>query len=267
MKTKHFLIMAIVALATLSSCGGSQEAKAPEFSYAPWTDLSMHFDLSKINRLNGSNMLSFNSYELTHGRLPMTSERLEQGEYRAVILGTNVWMRTKPVVANSTKYQKYNTGQHFVVTRHNFFANGRFWHYGVFPYLDYYEQGYICSDYVVSVEQFEVLKRYVFNKSSNLNYGTPSKILHAVADVLLKFDADKRMASLSVVKLNEFPFSMHTIVAYQIRDYSMPNNNGMLAIVQFNNANNDFIVLGVVPGNAINQVQPNMNGSYDVYFY
>ena len=274
MKTKHLFLMAIVALVTLSSCGGSEEkSKGTGLSYAPWTDLSMHFDLTKVKSLSGSNVLSFNSYELTSARLPMTSERLEQGDYNAVVLGTSVWMRTKPVVANSTKYQRFNTGQRFVVTRHNFFTNGRFWHYGMFPIWDKYsdgyfsQQGYICSDYVVSVEQYEILKRYVFNNSSNINYGTPSKELHAVADVLLKLDADKRMTNMSVVKLNEFPFAQHKVVAYQFRDYSMPNNNCMLAIVQFNNTTNDFVVLGIVPGNAVNQIQPNVNGSYDVYFY
>ena len=267
MKTKHLFLMAIVALVTLSSCGGSEE-KGSDLSYAPWTDLSMHFDLSKVKKLDGSNILSFNSYELTNSRLPMNSDRLNQGEYNAVILGTGVWMRSKPVVAGSTKRAQLNTGRRFVVTQYNLFANGRFWHYGfvTYPGEDVLDYGYVCSDYVVGYEQYEVLKRYVFNKSSNLNYGTPSKILHAVADVLLKLDADKRMASLSVVKLNEYPFGMHTIVAYQIRDYSLPNNNCMLAIVQFNNNNNDFVVLGVVPGNVVNQVQPNVNGSYDVYF-
>ena len=268
MKTKHLLLVAIVALAMLSSCKGSDE-KTVELSYAPWSDLSVHFDLTKVRPLNGSNMLTFNSYDLTHGRLPMTSDRLSQGEYNAVILGTGVWMRSQPVVTGATKLLQLNTGRRFVVTQHNFFANGRYWHYGfvVSPSTGMYQYGFVCSDYVVGLEQYEVVKKYVFSQTSNLNYLTSSKILHAVADVLLKFNVDRSMPNLSVVMLNEYPFGHHTIVAYQIRDYSMPYNNCMLAIVQFNNNTNDFIVLGVVPGNAVNQVQPNANGSYDIYFY
>lgn len=270
MKTRHLFIMAFVALVAMTSCGGgAKENDAPNLVYAPWTDLSAHFDLTKVKKLEGSNTLTFNSYELTNGRLPMTSDRIETSEYNAVILGTGVWMRSQPVVKNSTKRVQLNTGRHIVVTKHNIFANDRFWHYGyvTYPGEDVYDEGYVCADYIVGKEQYAMIQKYLFQQGSNLNYTTPSKMLHAAADVLLKFKADVLMPNLYVSMLNQYPLGMNTIVVYQIRDYGMPSNNCMLAIVEFVNNSNSFKVLGVVPGNAVNQVQPNANGSYDIYFF
>ena len=267
MKLKHLFLVAIVALVTLSSCDGV--GTKPQFTYAPWSDLAAHFDLSRIEKLSGSNMYTFNSYEISQGRLPMTSDRLEDGEYNAMILGTGVWMRSKPIVAGYTKRAQLNTGQYFVVTKHNFFDGGRYWCYGfvISPNNGAHHYGYVCSDYVVSSEQYEMVHKYLFQQGSNLSYKTDSKMLRAAADVLLKLEADKRHPNLSVSMLNQYPFGQHTIVAYQIRDYSLQENNCMLAIVQFFNDDNEFVVLGIVPGNNVNQIQPNANGSYDVYYY
>lgn len=267
MKPSNLLVVMFVALAALTSCGGQNEDSV-NLSYAPWTDLSAYFDLSSVKKLEGSNILTFNSYEMTNGRLPMTSDRIDNSEYSAVILGTGVWMRSQPVIKNSTKRTQLNTGRVFVVTKHNIFANNRFWHYGyvTYPGEDVYDAGYVCADYVVGKEQYAMIKKYLFQQGSNLNYTTPSKMLHAAADVLLKFRADILMPNLYVSMLNQYPLGMHTIVVYQIRDYGAPSNNCMLAVVQFDNNNNSFKVIGIVPGYTVNQVQPNANGSYDIYF-
>lgn len=265
MKTKQLLIMAIVALVVLTSCGGG--SKKADLSYAPWPDLSAHFDLEKVTHVKGNNMLTFNSYEISQGKVPITSDRLENSEYSAMILGTGVWVRTQPLVAGKTKDFQVGTGNEFYVTRHNFYANGRYWCYGFVmsgPFFDHY--GYVCSDFIVSSDQYAMVQKYLFQRGSNLNYKSDSKILRAAADVLLKLQADKRHPNLYVSMLNQYPFGQHTIVTYQIRDLNLQSNNCMLAVVQFFNANNDFVVLGIVPGNVVNQIQPNANGSYDVYF-
>ncbi len=267
MKTRHLIIMALAAVMTLTSCISGP--KSAGLSYAPWVDLNAHFDLESVTKLDGSNMFTFNSFTMTQNRLPITSERLENSEYAARILGTGVAMRMKPIVSRSNKIATLSTGQHLTVTQHNLYANGRYWCYGYFQYWgeDVYDKGYVCSDYIVSAEQYEMVQKYLFQQGSNLNIKTQSKFLRAAADVLLKLEADKRMPNLSVMMLNQYPVGMHTIVAYQIRDYGMTANNCMLAFVQFNNANNEYVIIGVVPGNGVNNVMPNPNGSYDIYFY
>ena len=49
-------------------------------------------------------------------------------------------------------------------------------------------------------------------------------------------------------------------------DMNMAKNSTLLAFVLFFNNNNDYVVLGVVPGSEVNQIDPNPNGSYDIYF-
>ena len=107
---------------------------------------------------------------------------------------------------------------------------------------------------------------YILRQGSNLNIATPSKMLRAIADVLLKFEVNKRHPNISVQMLDNINYGEHTIVTYQIRDFGIAENNTMLAVVQFFNSNNDFMVLGIVPGNSVNNVLRNPNGSYDVYF-
>lgn len=268
MKIRNLFIMAFAAVMMFTSCGGVVET-GPELSYAPWLDLNSHYNLETVTKLEGSNTLKFNSYQISQGRIPFVSDRLENGEYAARILGTGVSMRSKPIVANYNKRATLNTGHSLMVTQHNLFSNGRYWCYCYFRYPgeDVYEKGYVCSDYIVSAEQYEMVYKYLFQQGSNLSIKTPSKMLRAAADVLLKLQADIRHPNLSVQMLNSINHGEHTIVTYQIRDLGIIQNNTLLAVVQFFNNNNDFVVLGVVPGTMINNVMRNADGSYDVYFF
>lgn len=266
MKTRHLFFAALVVILSMTSClpGGGE----PKFKYAPWPDLNAHFDLSKIEEMEGSNILKFNTAAITANRLPLTSSRISNGEYNATVVGRSVVLRSQPIVAGYSKITNVNTGDKLTVTRNCGYQNGHYWSY---VYVNTGRaagaQGFVCTDYIVASEQFEMIDQYIIRSGSNLSvYYTDSKKLHAIADVLIKFQADKRHPNLGVSLLNEYPFGHQSIVVYQIRDYGMQNNNCMLAIVQFTQGSNDFVVLGVVPGNTINSIQP-IGGSYDVYFY
>ena len=266
MKLKH-LFVTLVSLVALSSCATTPAEQGNGLTYAPWTDISYHYDLSKVKVLEGG-MRSFNSLDISYGKQIFSSDRINNNEYNATVLGTSVCLRSQPVVRNSSKRSLLNTGDKLTVMRPIGFMNGKYWDY-VYVNTGYSMglEGYVCSDYVVSQEQAEIIQGYVFQNGSNLNLATPSKILRAIADVLLKFDVNKRHLNLSVQMLSNINYGEHTIVTYQIRDLGIAENSTMLAVVQFFNSNNDFIVLGVVPGTGVNNVLRNANGSYDVYFY
>ena len=271
MRHKLLFIMVLASLSMLTSCFdfAKKPPMGPSLTYAPWTDLNMHFDINAVHKLDGDNSLKFNSYEIAQNRVPWTSDRLDNAEYSAKVLGTGVSMRTQPVIANYTKFMSLNTGHSLMVAQHNQYYNGRYWCYCYFRYPgeEYYARGYVCSDYIVSAEQYDMVYNYLFKQGSNLNVQTPSKFLRAAADVLLKLEADKRRPNLSVQMLTNENYGEQTIVTYQIRDWGLAENNTMLAVVRFNNSNNDFVVLGLVPGVAVNNVLRNADGSYDVYFY
>lgn len=261
---KQLFFTLIASVVMLCACGG--HGVRPQSGYAPWVDLSMHYDLSKVR--NNGGMKSFNTVELTHGKVPFANERFGNNEYNATVVGLNVCLRSQPIVRNSTKRGHVHTGDKLTVLRPIGYANGKFWDYVyVNSGLCAGREGYICTDYIVTQEQYEMIDYYALYTGLNLDYSTPSKLLQAVSDVLLKLDAHRNHPNLTVSLLSKLPFGNEQIVVYQIRNNSIAGNNSLIAVVQFFNNNNDYVVLGVVPGNGCNNVSRNPNGSYDVYFY
>lgn len=262
---KQLFLTLLASIVMLCSCGGGGEP-GMRSGYAPWTDLSMHYDLSKV-RSNGG-IRAFNTYELSYGKIPFTSERLDNREYNATVVGTRVCLRSQPIVSNRTKRGYVNTGDKLTVLRSIGFMNGKYWDYVyVNTGINAGREGYVCTDYMVSQEQYEMIQYYALYTGLNLNYNTPSKMLRAISDVLLKLEADKRHPNLTVSLLSTVPFGAEQIVVYQIRNNAIAGNNSLIAVVQFFNNNNDYVVLGVVPSNGVNNVSRNPNGSYDVYIY
>ena len=265
MTHKHLFVTFLLSLTLLCSCSGSKEEEK-SLSYSPWVDLSEHFDLSSV-KVSESGLRSFNSLDISYNKQLVAAERLDNAGYNATVLGTNVLLRSQPIVSNSTRRAYLNTGDKLTVMRPIGFMNGKYWDY-VYVNTGYSMgcEGYVCSDFIVSQEQAEMIHGYILRQGSNLNIATPSKMLRAIADVLLKFEVNKRPPNISVQMLDNINYGEHTIVTYQIRDFGIAENNTMLAVVQFFNSNNDFMVLGIVPGNSVNNVLRNPNGSYDVYF-
>ena len=111
-----------------------------------------------------------------------------------------------------------------------------------------------------------MLQKYIFAGNSNMNTKTQSKYLNAIATVLLNLEGHKRYPNLEVTMLDTTVLGYNTIVTYRIHDMNMAKNSTLLAFVLFFNNNNDYVVLGVVPGSEVNQIDPNPNGSYDIYF-
>ncbi len=270
MKYRHLLIVMLLSLVALSSCGGrgSRDSRRDmaQFSYSPWADLSSFFDLSTI-KVSESGLRSFNSLDISYNKQLFAVERIDDNEINATVLGTSVRLRSQPEVKKSTLRSLLNTGDKLTIYRPIGYMNGKYWDY-VYVNTGYSAglEGYVCSDFIVSQEQSEMIHGYIFRNGSNLNISTPSKMLRAIADVLLALQVNKRHPNLSVQMLNEINYGEHTIVTYQIRDFGVAENNTLLAVVQFFNSNNDYMVLGIVPGSSLNNVKRNANGSYDIYY-
>ena len=92
--------IAVVAIAVVALCGCNGFGSSSSSKYAPWTDLSMHYNLDKIN-VSGD-ACHFNSYELSQGLAPYTSKRLNNNEYFATVLGQKVLLRSEPKISPKT---------------------------------------------------------------------------------------------------------------------------------------------------------------------
>lgn len=236
-------------------------------TWAPWTDLSGYFNLESVNQENGD-LYSFNTYSYTQGKVPYASRHIDDREYNAIVLGTGVWIRSQPHVASYTARCQVQTGDKLTVLNSAGLVNGKYWSY-VYINTGYSagRNGYICTDYIVEQSQYEMLQRYILNSGSGLSLKTESKYLHAIADILIALNANIHRPHLSVSMVDTTPMGAHVIATYSIRNHSLSENNTLLAVVQFFPDNNNYVVLGIVPGNSLSNVRPCGDGSYNVYFY
>lgn len=238
-----------------------------KFTWAPWTDLSDYYNLESIERMDGD-ICKFNSYTYSQGKLTYASRHIDDREYNAIVLGTSVWIRSQPAISPYTAKCQVQTGDKLTVLHSAGYINGKYWSY-VYINSGYNAgyNGYVCTDYIVEQNRYEMLQNYVFGANSGLSLQTESKYLHAIADILIKFNANKYHPNLSVSLIDTTPTGEHIIATYRIRNYDIGENNSMLAVVQFFPDNNDFVVLGIVPGSGLRDINKRFDGSHDVYFY
>ena len=260
-----FAVALITGGAFIILNGSDTDTDTEAHGYAPWGDLSAYYNLDAI--VEEEDFSHFNTYELTHDRLALTREHVAEGEYSAVVLGTGVWVRSYPQLKNRTKRCQVQTGDNLLVTRSAGYSDGSYWSYAsVLTGRRAGKEGYISNDYIIEQDKFDVLQRYIFSGGSNMNVVTPAKYLNAIATVLVKLNVHKRYPNLQVSILDTAVMGQNMIVTYKVHDLNVVKNSTLLVFVQFFGNNNDYIVLGVVPGTSVNHIAQNVNGSYDIYY-
>ena len=239
----------------------------PRLKYAPWADLGEHYDLAKVKLLN-DDIYHFNSYELSQGLLPFTGMRTPDEAFSAKVLGTGVWIRNYPKLKNRTKLCQVKMGDELLVTRNVGYMEGKYWYYvqGKSGKRAGYE-GFICTDYVIEQSAYDLLQRSIAEGNSNVTFQSPKRILRSLSSILIRVGAKPESSNLSVQLLDKVIYGNHTVVAYQIRDLNVAENGSLLAFVQFEGEAESYVVLGIVPGNELNTVLYNDNGSFDIYYY
>ena len=261
-----FAVALITGGAFIILNGSNTDTDTEVHGYAPWGDLSAYYNLDAVVE-EESGLCRFNTYELTHDRLALRREHVADGEYSAVVLGTGVWVRSYPQLKNRTKRCQVQTGDKLLVTRSAGYSDGSYWSYAsVLSGRRAGKEGYISNDYIIEQEKFDVLQRYILAGGSNMNAATPAKYLNAIATVLCKLNVHKRYPNLVVSILDTAVVGNNMVVTYKVHDLNVVNNSTLLVFVQFFGNNNDYIVLGVVPGTSVNHITPNVNGSYDMYY-
>ena len=249
----------IIAALVLVGCGSSS------LSYEPWTDLSNHFNLDAIEA--SGYQARFNSYDISQGREPYVSQLLDDREYFVTVLGTNVVLRSQPKVSAATKIGTVNTGDVLTTRGSSVYFNDKYWNYVyVSSGRSAGRYGYVCTDYIIEQEKYKVVREYVFTSRSNMSIKTESKYLNAIGDILLKLNVNRYHPNLLVELHDTARWHQHDIVTFRITDINSRQNNSLLAVVQFTQGTNDYVVLGVVPGSHIYDVSPMPNGSYDIHF-
>lgn len=238
-----------------------------QMSYAPWPDLGEHYDLGCVKLLEGD-VYHFNTYQIGNDRVPFTGYRPSDEGFEATVLGTGVWLRSYPKLKNRYKLCQVKTGDQLSVIRQVGFVEGKHWYFvKVTSGRRTGYEGYICTDYVIERAGYDLLQQFVLNDNSNLNSKTPVKYLRALSSILLRLGATAEHSNLSVQLLDTVIYEHYTLLTFQIRDLNVAENGSLLAVVQFLGEDEDFVVLGIVPGNELNSVVHSENHSFDVYYY
>ena len=274
-RTKRILVaicgvlfaLGIIAAGAHIILSGSSEEEATKLSYAPWPDLGEHYNLSYVNMLEDG-VSHFNSFEISQGCIPFTGDFSADGEYDATVIGTGVWVRSYPRLNNRYKRCQVRNGDQITVLRSMGNTDGKTWCYAkINSGRRAGKEGFICTDYIIEQGRYDLLKRYVLDAECNVDLKSPTKYLRSIAAVMSKLDVNQETRNLSVMMLDEATFDQQTIVTFQLRDHNIADNGSLLAFVLFFDHNDDFVVLGIVPGNDINSILPNQNHSYDIYYY
>jgi hypothetical protein len=90
--------------------------------------------------------------------------------------------------------------------------------------------------------------------------------LNAISSVLIKLNVNHYHPQLAVNVNDVKVWGRYAVVAFQIKNPNISENNSLLAFVQFTEGENDYVVLGIVPGFAARDMMMMPNGSYDIYY-
>ena len=274
-RAKRILIPFVAILFALGAIAGgaliitqdNNSAQDEQLTYAPWPDLGEHYDLSCIAQLEDG-ISYFNSNTLGSDRVPFTGIRPSDEGFDATVLGTGVWVRSYPKLKNRYKRCQVKTGDQLRVIRQVGHMDGKNWYYAEIKSgrrAGY--EGYICTDYVIEQTGYELLERFVFNNNESLSVDTPVKYLRALSSILLRLGVTAEHSNISVQILNTTVYEHHTVLTFQIRDLNVAENSSLLAFVQYLGDDEDYVVIGIVPGNDIYDLQHCENCSFDIYYY
>lgn len=257
--SKVMIVAAAVAI-VLSLCSWTRTP----LSYYQWTNLSSYFNLGAI--YPSGNTYSFNSFDIC--RNTWYCHRFNDNAYFATVLGQNVMLRSKPVVNQNTVIGSVNTGDRLYIPGHTEYVNGRLWNQvRVDSGRNSGQWGYVCADYIIDQERYQVLKNYVFSANSNISIKSDSKYLNAIAEILLRLGVNNYHPYLSVDAIGAKQFGNRTIQTYRIRNLNISENDSLLAYVEFTQGSNTYTVIGVVPGQHPCNISQRFDGSYDISFY
>ncbi len=260
-----FALGAIVGGAYIITQDNTEEEA--QLSYAPWPDLGEHYDLSRVTTLEDG-VSYFNSHDLGTDRVPFMGIRPSDEGFDATVLGTGVWVRSYPKLKNRYKLCQVKTGDKLRVVRQVGHMDGKNWYYVEIKSgrLAGYE-GYICSDYVIEQLGYDLLERFVFGENSTIDDNSPVKYLRALSSILMRLDVSAEHSNLSVQLLETTVYEHHTVLTFQIRDLNVAENSSLLAFVQYLGEDEDYVVIGIVPGNEVYDLQHCDNCSFDIYYY
>lgn len=241
----------------------------PCFDYGPWNDLNDYFDYNSVGML-ARDRFTFRTSELCVNVHKWRKPSLAKGETEAYVFAT-------PELVIRSEHPS---------DPDSFIINGLC--YGVklrvlevfddnYAKVEYLEGetihpvedgliGYVSTEYIASPKSFDLMSRYVLTDAAAKESFKVSKWRLAAADVMYAVGATRAQANLSIAvdKVVVVESDKESVVVFGIkRDDS---DVKLLAIVEFFGADNEYRILGIIPGEKVEDVRFYSTGDYAVRY-
>ena len=243
--------------------------EVPGFDYGPWNDLNDYFDYNNVGML-GHDRYTFRTSELCVNAHKWRKPSLAKGETEAYVFAT-------PELVIRTEHPS---------NPDSFIVNGLC--YGVklrvleiyddnYAKVEYLEGeirhpieddlvGYVSTEFIASATNFDLMSRYVLTDESAQKSFSVSKWRLAAADVMYAVGATRTKANVSIAvdKVVVVKSDKESVVVFGIkRDDS---DVKLLAVVEFFGADNEYRILGIIPGEKVEDVRFYSTGDYAVIY-
>ena len=126
--------------------------------------------------------------------------------------------------------------------------------------------GYVSTEFIASAKNFDLMSRYVLTDEAAEKSFKVSKWRLAAADVMYAVGATRAKANVSIAidKVVVVKNDKESVVVFGIkRDDS---DVKLLAIVEFFGADNEYRILGIIPGEKVEDVRFYSTGDYAVIY-
>lgn len=241
----------------------------PRFDYGPWNDLNYYFDRNNVGML-ARDRFTVRTNELCVNAKNWRSPLLASGEREAYVFATpELCIRTehpsnaKSYIVNGLCYGvkvrvleecegniakvEYVSGQ----TKHP---------------VDSLLVGYVSREYLTSERIYNIMNRYVLPSEDAEASFKVSKWRLAAADIISAVGAtpDGPNITIDVEKVVVVERDKESVVVFGLERED--SDVKLLAIVEFFAADNEYRILGIIPGERVEDVQFYNTGDYVVRY-
>lgn len=239
-------------------------APAPKhkLDFGLWPDLSQNINSEAIVEIS-EGVNRFYTNELLKREFSLTRGGIERDATRAVIFANTVNLRSSRSTqsnANVVKSVKYGTAVDILRIYNNGWAEISFTEADGQTY-----SGFVSDEFIVSPTDFMLMDRYITTTSALRKEFSQAKWRHAATDILTSLGLNTESVNVEVSVAKRFTAKCgDDIVGFIVSREDSPIS--LIAIVEFYEGDQNYHMLGIIPGSEILKISESDEGRYDILY-
>ena len=205
----------------------------------------------------------FYTNELLKREFSLTKGGIERDATRAVIFANTVNLRSSRSTqsnANVVKSVKYGTAVDILRLYNNGWAEISFTEADGHTY-----SGFVSDEFIVSPTDFMLMDRYITTTSALRKEFSQAKWRHAATDILTSLGLNTESVNVEVSVAKRFTAKCgDDIVGFIVSREDSPIS--LIAIVEFYEGDQNYHMLGIIPGSEILKISESDEGRYDILY-